>query len=320
MAARPSRLPYLLAIVWLVFTVSLASWWLSVGLTFADRYQMFLWEGITFIVVLIAGGVAIVWAIHREQRRREAVETFFMSFTHDLKTSLARVQLEAEGLREDWPDATARDSVDRLLHDTLRLQIQLENSLFVAQPDGRLLRERVDVPSACERLAADWPDLAVHVTGRGHVLADARAFDAVIRNLLQNSVVHGGASRVEVAIAPAGGRRAGGVDGGAGGGADDGLRLGGGVAADSHATGDSGTGRVRISVTDAGRGVARGQLALLGELGAKPSETSATGVGLFVSRQLVSRMGGALTFEQAQPDGRGLRVIIELAGAAGAER
>jgi hypothetical protein len=43
-------------------------------------------------------------------------------------------------------------------------------------------------------------------------------------------------------------------------------------------------------------------------------------VGLFVSRQLVSRMGGALTFEHAQPDGRGLRVIMELAGAAEAER
>jgi signal transduction histidine kinase len=73
-------------------------------------------------------------------------------------------------------------------------------------------------------------------------------------------------------------------------------------------------------VTDDGRGVARRQLALLGELGAKPSETSATGVGLFVSRQLVSRMGGSLTFDQARSDGRGLHVVIELPGAAGAAR
>src|SRR5688572_12617323 len=157
MATRSSRIPYLLAIGWLIFTVSLASWWLSVGLTIADRYEMFLWEGGVFIIVLIAGGIAIVSAIRREQRRREAVETFFMSFTHDLKTSLARVQLQAEGLREDWPDAAAQGALDRLLGDTMRLQIQLENSLFVAQPDGRLLRERVDVAAALERLAVDWP-------------------------------------------------------------------------------------------------------------------------------------------------------------------
>ena len=33
--AGPVRLPYVIAIVWLVFTVSLAAWWLLVGLTLA---------------------------------------------------------------------------------------------------------------------------------------------------------------------------------------------------------------------------------------------------------------------------------------------
>ena len=51
--------------------------------------------------------LAILLAIRREHRRRQALETFFMSFTHDLKTSLASVQLQAEGLREDWPEGAA---------------------------------------------------------------------------------------------------------------------------------------------------------------------------------------------------------------------
>lgn len=278
MPARSSRVPYIVAIVWLVFTVSLASWWLSVGLTLTDRYRMFVWEGGAFILLLVGGGAAIVLAIRREQARRETIETFFMSFTHDLKTSLARVQLQAEELREDLEDAAARVPLDRLLHDTLRLQIQLENSLYVAQPGGRLLRERVDAVAACRRLAEDWPGLRVEVTGGGHVLADARAFDAVLRNLLQNAVVHGQAARVDIHVS---------------------------AASD---------GAIRLVIADHGRGVRAELLPRLGELFARPTDTSATGAGLYVCRRLVSRMDGTLRFE-AGAAAPGLSAIIELPGA-----
>jgi signal transduction histidine kinase len=157
MATRSSRVPYLLAVIWLLFTVSLASWWLSVGLTLTGRREMFLWEGGVFILVLIAGGLAIVLAIRREQRRREAVETFFMSFTHDIKTSLARVQLQAEGLREDFPETEARASVDRLLADTLRLQIQLENCSSWPSPTAGCSRARRR-QGGVRAAGADWPD------------------------------------------------------------------------------------------------------------------------------------------------------------------
>jgi len=274
----PSNLPYVVAVIWLVFTVSLASWWLSVGLTLTNRHRMFMWEGATFIVMLVAGGVAIVLTIRREHRRRQTVETFFMSFTHDLKTSLSSVQLQAEGLREDWPESAPREPLDRLLQDTVRLQIQLENSLFVAQPDGFLLRERIDIAAAIARLAQDWPELMVTTRGAEQAQADARAFDAVVRNLLQNSVVHGGASRVDVVM----------------------DRI------DGH--------RVRILLTDDGRGVPAEQLSRLGQPFTRIDETSGTGVGLFVCSQLVSRMGGRLSFT-SPAGGRGLSVTVELPGA-----
>jgi hypothetical protein len=98
----------------------------------------------------------------------------------DLKTSLARVQLQAEGLREDWPEPPGQEALDRLLHDTVRLQIQLENSLLVAQPDGRLLSERIDAANAIARLAQDWPELQVRVTGNADIMPRP-GFDAVVR-------------------------------------------------------------------------------------------------------------------------------------------
>jgi hypothetical protein len=238
---------------------------------------MFLWEGSTFIVLLVAGGVALVTAIHREHRRRQTVETFFMSFTHDLKTSLASVQLQAEGLEEDWPDAAAREPLDRLLRDTVRLQIQLENSLFIAQPDGRLLVEAIDLGTTIDRLAQDWPELTIDVTGSDTVLADARAFDAVLRNVLQNSVVHGGASRVDVRI--------------------------------ERPSPD----RVRLALTDNGRGVPANRVSQLGRLFTREGPTSGTGVGLFVCGRLVARMRGDLRFVSAGSGG--LTALITLPGA-----
>jgi signal transduction histidine kinase len=271
--APRTRVHYIAAVAWLVFTVSLASWWLNVGLELTNRHTMFLWEGATFIVVLVGGGVAILVAIRREDRRRQALEMFFMSFTHDLKTSLASVQLQAEGLREDHADPATRPPLDRLLQDMVRLQIQLENSLFVAQPDGRLLKERLDVAAAIERQRDDWPALTVGVQGAGRVLADARAFDAVLRNVFQNAVLHGAATHVGVGIA--------------------------------RVPGDL----IRIVIEDDGTGVSAEDLSHLGEPFARPSATSGTGMGLHVSRRLVSRMGGTIRFGVS---GGGLMVTIDL--------
>ncbi|MCC7008197.1 MAG: HAMP domain-containing histidine kinase [Acidobacteria bacterium] len=277
-----SRVHYVIAICWLVATVSLASWWLALGLSLSPTtamHRMFLWEGGAFIALLVAGGTTIVLAIRREHLRRQSLETFFMSFTHDLKTSLARVQLEADGLREDWPEALPSEALDRLLHDIVRLQIQLENSLFVAQPDGRLLSERIDVRTAVARLALDWPDLSIAVEGDALVLVDARAFDAVLRNLLQNAAVHGGARHVRIRVEP------------------------------------QDRGSVRLTVEDDGRGVPAEVLAGLGQPFARVGRTGGTGIGLFVCGRLVARMHGALQFLSPSA-GQGLTVRMELPGAS----
>lgn len=273
-----NRLHYLVAILWLATTVSMVSWWLAMGLNIRAMQRMYAWEGATLITLLVAGGVAMVLAIRREHLRRAALETFFLSFTHDLKTSLASVQLQAEGLREDWPPNVPHDSLDRLLHDTVRLQIQLENSLFVAQPTGRLLVERVDVARAIERAAHDWPDLACHVDGAATVRADARAVDAVLRNVFQNAVIHGGARTIRVAL--------------------------------TRPTPDT----VQIRIVDDGRGVAPERVATLGQPVAQPGMKKGSGVGLFVSGQLLARMHGAITFGRPSGGGSGFAVEILLPG------
>lgn len=288
MRAR-NRLQYFGAVIWLLLTVTLAAWWMWLGLAQAAQLgalaapeaarlehvqRMIVWEGVTFIGLLVAGGAALVWSIRREQARQHAVEAFFMAFTHDLKTALASLQLQAESLSEDLPEAAANPNMARLLKDTLRLGVQLENSLYFAQPEGHLLVEPVSIAKFIERMAADWPELNVRVEGDETVLADARALESVWRNLLQNAVIHGGARHVTVRVARHSGDRA------------------------------------TITAIDDGRGAPPRVVRTLGRPFKRPAPTSGTGVGLFVSQQLARRMNGDLRFGGA--GGPGFTAVLEL--------
>lgn len=279
---------YALAAGWLTATVALAGWWLVFGLGQAHQLgspraegamdaarvrRMLISEGGVLLALLGAGGAALLVGIRYEQRRQAAVESFFLAFTHEVKTSLARVQLQAESLQEEL--GATSPTLDRLLTDTLRLKLQLENSLFFAQPDGRLWLQRLNGREQVARVAIDFPGLAVNITGQGFVLGDSRALQSVLRNVLHNAVAHGEASRMEVTIS------------------------------------SLARGRVSIRLADDGKGatpeVARtiGAPFVPGKSGGRYS-----GFGLFVSQKLVNRMHGRLSWTAS--GGPGFIVDLEL--------
>lgn len=288
---RRDSLKYGLAVAWLVVTVSLAAWWLVFGLSQARELQdavgvgdralqvqrMLLWEGVVFIALLVGGGTALLVAIRSERGRRRQVQDFFTAFTHDLKTALASLRLQAEGLQEDLAGGPAIRSLERLAQDTVRLELQLDNSLHFAQPDARLQSETVDVSALAARAALDWPDLRVSIQPGLCARADERALLGIIRNLLQNAAVHGRARRVEIA----GERRA---------------------------------GRLAVRIHDDGVGAPAGIARALAAPFERISDTSGTAVGLYISQRLLSRMDGRLSIEPAVT--AGFAITIELREAA----
>src|SRR5213593_1854069 len=217
MERKRNRIVIVLVGLWVVFTVTLAGWWLVFGLRQLDlinqsnlegavqlhrHYQMLLWEGGILIVSLIGGGMALFYYARREQKRHAQVEEFFAAFTHDAKTAIASLRLQAESLREDADAGRPNPLLDRLLSDTVRLQLQLENSLFLVNlPGGKLIIEPVRLSHLVEALRHHWPDLTITQTGDGEVLADVRALESVLANLVQNAVNHGNATRVQVDVA-----------------------------------------------------------------------------------------------------------------------
>jgi signal transduction histidine kinase len=271
---KRNRLVIALVGLWVVFTVTLAGWWLVFGLRQLDlinqsnlenavqlhrHYQMLMWEGSILIASLIGGGLALFYYARREQKRHAQVEEFFAAFTHDAKTALASLRLQAESLREDFAGSEANPLLERLLGDTLRLQLQLENSLFLVNlPRGKFFLEPIRLSDRIEALRLHWPGVTITQSGDGLVMADARALESILTNLVQNSVIHGHATRVEVNV-----RR--------------------------------NAGRLSVTVVDNGRGF-QGDLSDLGKLFVRHARSSGSGVGLYIVRRLAKAMHGTIQF------------------------
>jgi signal transduction histidine kinase len=282
MKRKPQQIVMLLVGLWVVFTVTLAGWWLVFGLRqlerlkqvqlegvgdFQNHYQMLIWEGGVLILFLIGGGVALFYYARREHKRHAQVEEFFTAFTHDAKTALASLRLQAESLREDWAEGEPNPLLERLLSDTVRLQLQLENSLFLVNlPNGRLLTEPVSLSHLIAVMRHHWPDLKITQSGDGVVLADVRAVESVLANLVQNAVIHGRATQVNVDVE------------------------------------EGRDGRLCLLVADNGHGFA-GNFDQLGKLFVRHARNSGSGVGLYLARQLMKRMNGKLTFGRGQNGG-----------------
>lgn len=295
-SVRSSQLKIGAVIVWLVTTLSLAGWWLVYGLQqlsrvqeivqtepaeeIARRHRMLMSEGIVLFALLLGGGIALLYFMITEIRRSRQIREFFAAFTHDMKTSLASLRLQAETLEEDLREDPARARVSRrLVKDTVRLELQLDNSLFVADTEmGQLHIDEVSVKTVVAGLRHYWPELEIHMSEECTVRADVRALESILKNLLQNAVVHGKASRVEI--------RSQSVDGT----------------------------RVALELIDNGRGFA-GEVRQLGQMFVRHTSTSGSGIGLHIASRLAGRMGGKLRFvpnDSINPEG--FRARLEMQG------
>lgn len=234
------------AIVWLAFTVSLAGWWLYFGLRqltaletaaptlaieIAKHQRMLMLEGGFLISCLLVGGVTLLVMAWQQMLQARRLEDFFLTVSHEIKTPLAAIQLQAEMLREELCDSSegregADDKltrnflggfVDKIIESVGRLSLQFENSLFMAALSGEetgtswlsrvksilrdnekssLLVEEIELKDEVTLLESSFPSLNLLIEGNHRVSVDRRVLRAILNNILQNSVFHGRASKV----------------------------------------------------------------------------------------------------------------------------
>lgn len=283
-----SKWPIFVVGTWLLFTVSLAIWWMIYGLRQLNlleslqagegdmlrrKHQMLLMEGSVLILALVSGGVALMILVLRERRRRLQIQNFFAAFSHDIKTSIASLTLQAEALAEDSPEQ--KKPLSRILSDMGRLHNQLENSLFFAnQAQFELLNEKVDLSRSVERARYQWPELEIKYETKDFCAGDSRAVDCIIRNIIQNAVFHGKAKSVEITV---------------------------------HQV----QGHLEMEFRDDGVGY-QGDIKRLGEPGLIGETRAGTGLGIYICRELAKAMGGELKVCKV-PSGFG--ISLKLRGA-----
>lgn len=284
-----------LSLFWFLFTFSLVVWWWIFSLEqldlltgvlnqhkFESLQRMLVWEGAVLVSAVFCGGFMLVLFTYKEKSRNQRLRNFFSNFAHDLKTSLTRLRLRTEVLAEK---AVGSDTTElrKLLEEVSRLDLQLENSLWVAREGSqKLLAEKIPLSAVIGFLRVEWPELEVKLHREARLLADDQALKSIFRNLFQNAWLHGRATRLD--INP---RRE-----------------------KNH---------WHIEIADNGGGY-RGDPRRLGSPLLKSESQGGNGLGLYLTRDLLERMHGRIRFlPRAAGDSAGFRVEVTLPAADVAE-
>ena len=214
-----------------------------------------------------------------------AKDDFLRGVSHNLQTPLTSIRAYAHQLQGDRPDRR----LGIIAEQSDRLSRMVRQLLTVTRLESGALHPRSEVLALAPKIRRTWEALAAgdvpfSVDDRSEgwlAVADGDQLDQVLWALLDNAVKYGGRSPVNVDI----------------------------VAA-------PGPNRLRLTIRDQGPGVAEPDRArLFGRFirGETTGGDEGSGLGLYVSRELIRAMGGDLVLEPA-PRGTGAAFSVYLPG------
>lgn len=278
--------PLVLIVSWCIFTIALVIWWISFAshliatliqknLSIAtssaaaeayssdllSKQNMLFLEGFTLVFLLLLGGGALLYYVWREKKRSRTIKDFFTAFTHELKTPIASLRLQAESLEEDLTGTPNETLIKRLIDDTERLELRLENSLYLANLEdlAHLHIETVKLSEIIPEVLDSYKHIQISVDSDCAFQADVRGIESVLKNIASNAIIHGKADKLTI-----------------------------------NTTEQSG--KITLRVSDNGSGF-NGDKAQLGALFARHSSSSGSGLGLFLIKSLCKKMGGKADYD-----------------------
>ena len=220
----------------------------------------------------------------------EAKDEFLRGVSHNLQTPLTSIRAYVDQLRAASDEAAHDRRLQIVAEQAERLTRLVRQLLTVTRLEAGALRPEAEVIAMAPRVRRAWEALnaggttfELHDDGRGWLaVADPDQLDQVLWALLDNAVKYGGQDgRVEVRIH-----------------VDDALD------------------RIHVTIADHGSGVPESDRELLFTRftrGAAQVSGDGTGLGLYVSRQLLRTMGGDLWLEEPQ-EGLGAAFTLSLQG------
>ena len=278
--------------VWLTLILGLFSWWghllrsqglqiaelematgisSAVASTHLDKLnRIVFWEAGTMVLLVISITLYIMWLFLRDARRARSVQAFFAGVTHELRTPMTSIRLQAESIAEKTDPADPKHKLAvRLLEDAGQLESHLEQTLELAHIEGGEppQLQLINLAEFLQHFLDDWrythgtsnPTVS-HDMGEAECMADPVALKTIFRNLFENTLKHSGKEDVTVSL---------------------------------HAVTQGQ--RVMVSYRDNGQGFTQNPQTLA-KVFAKGQSSTGSGVGLYLITALMQLMHGRATF------------------------
>ncbi|VAW21611.1 hypothetical protein MNBD_ALPHA11-1890 [hydrothermal vent metagenome] len=283
------RIKILIALAWLVFTVSLSGWWFvytwnQIEINAEDKVRTMLQlEGVSLLIALLAGGAAIVFLIFQERKSYKTLNDFHLAFSHDLKNSMTSLQMQVGALRDQYRGQN-NPVLQRLDVESKRLQMKLENSLELSRlAISPYFMENILLSQILAKTRFHEPEIELILDGDQQIHGDRRALEIIFQNLFNNAVKHGQATRIAIKTKM--------ID----------------------------PDKILLRITDNGSGFS-GEREQLGQMISLGEKSSGSGIGLYLVDQLVAKMGGEVSFPkpdlEANPSD-GFEVLLSLEKGTG---
>lgn len=236
-------------------------------------------EGLTFLILIFAGAVLVFRMLRKQLRISKQQKDFMMAITHELKTPIAVAKLNLETLQKRNLDIEQRQKlILTSLAETDRLNALCNNMLLLNEMDAigyALTKEDVllnDVVAECiKEHNSRSPDreLRVDVSEDLHVFGDRMLLKLALNNLIDNAIKYSPKNSTV------------------------------------YINGFNKSNQVILQVIDEGEGIAAKEIDLIFEKFYRGSKRKAkgTGLGLYVTRQIIHQNKGTLKVSSNKPTG-----------------
>ena len=240
------------------------------NLEYTKLIRMLELEGTTFVIVLFTGGIFASWVYLQDLKKSRSIQAFFSSLTHELKTPLASMRLQAEVIEDFLPESDdPKDKklavlIQRMIEDSQSLETQMDKALQLARLEqgGSFPLKPIELDSFFKRILNRYNETYKITLDLNHkeLLADEFALELIFKNFLENTKRHQPQTE------------------------------------NINITSVQNGNLIKLVYNDHGHAF-KGDLSKLGQLFYKHNSSQGTGVGLYLTKRLASAMKGDLTIQ-----------------------
>lgn len=219
---RTKKWIYLFIFFWLLLILAMGGWWLYIILHFSKSQELSListephhlismmkWEGLSFFILLILLVISVAYLFLIDTKRTLAMQKFFAAFSHEMKTPLTSIQLQAEVLQEKMHQLSLEPSkshdlflsmypiLDRLIFSGQNLKKEVQKLLQLSRIElGAKLHPTIfSLPKFLSHwVAQNNTEIPIVLESskilQENIFVDPQALEVIFNNLLQNTKRH----------------------------------------------------------------------------------------------------------------------------------